>query len=225
MERTAAETRDLSARLKYLHEAAHVLALSSPETSAFLETQYSHLLAENDLTAPDLRKREVCGACGTILIPGLSCSITQETAQPGRPATKRSKVEKRGASKNAKDSNSCKMKIYSCLRCSSKTRLRIPSSKARMDTRRRARASTAETTTSAVNASTQATAPVPQAAAGATGPAIEPSNPAPAAANASSKKRAKARKGGLQAMLANSKKDTSASKGFGLDLMDLMRSE
>ncbi|OMP88319.1 hypothetical protein BK809_0003076 [Diplodia seriata] len=213
MDRTAAETRDLSARLKYLHEAAHVMALASPETSSFLESQYSHLLAENDLIPPESRKREVCGACGTILIPGISCTVTQEQVPPRKSKKKGSKVQKLGQSEAGKG---CKMKIYSCLRCSSKARLQIPSKKARMGTRKPARSPSGESPAPTTAAITQTPAAEPDA------PATAPANPAPA--NANSKKRAKARKGGLQALLANSKKETNPSKGFGLDLMDLMRS-
>lgn len=221
MDRTAAETRDVSARLKYLHESARVMALISPETSSFLESQYSHLLAENDLSPPDSRKREVCGACGTIFIPGISCTITQEQTRPIAPKTKGNKVQKPGPSEPGK----CfQVKIYSCLRCSSKTRLQIPSSKARMGTRKPVKNPVVEAT--AVTAQlAQTPAAEPGAAKSAAAPATTPANPAPAATNASSKKRAKARKGGLQAMLANSKKETKSSKGFGLDLMDLMRSD
>jgi len=43
-----------------------------------------------------------------------------------------------------------------------------------------------------------------------------------ASTNSSAKQRAKVRKQGLQAQLAKSKTDT-AGKGFGLDLMDLMK--
>lgn len=220
MELSAAETRDLSARLKYLHKAAHVLAMASPETSSFLESQYSHLLAENELAAPESRRREVCGACGTILIPGLSCSVTQEMGQPGRPRKRSSKVEKRETSNRGKDSSSCRTKIYSCLRCSSKTQLQIPTSKARMNTPKSGKALVGDTSIPVVAASAQTAA---AKSSGATSVAPSPT-PAPVVGNANSKKRAKARKGGLQAMLANSKKDTSSSKGFGLDLMDLMRS-
>ncbi|KAL1644733.1 hypothetical protein SLS58_004195 [Diplodia intermedia] len=197
MDRTAAETRDLSARLKYLHEAARVIALASPETSAFLESQYSHLLAENDLIPPDSRKRE-------------------EQVPPRKPKKKGSKVQKPGQPESGKG---CKMKIYSCLRCSSKARLQIPSNKARMGTRKLAKSPSGEPPTPTTAAITQTPAAGPEAAAA---PATAPANPAPA--NANSKKRAKARKGGLQALLANSKKETNPSKGFGLDLMDLMRS-
>ncbi|KAH7027075.1 hypothetical protein B0J12DRAFT_584542 [Macrophomina phaseolina] len=192
--------REISARLKYLDEAAHLLALASPETSSFLESQYSYLLAENDLAGPPSRKKDVCNACGTILVPGISCTVKQEAVAPAKPTRKGGKVE------TPKVSKSSKMKIYSCSRCSSKTRLPIASNKARMNTPKSMKVSS-----------------VP--ASNAAPPADAPATPAPAASNASSKKRAKARKGGLQALLANSKKDTSSSKGFGLDLMDLMRSE
>ncbi|OJD37779.1 rnase p rpr2 rpp21 snm1 subunit domain-containing protein [Diplodia corticola] len=218
MDRTAAEARDLSARLKHLDGAAHVLALASPETSSFLESQYSHLLAENDLNPPESRTREVCGACGTILIPGILCTVTQEQARPRKPKEKGSKVQKPEPSEAGK----CyKMKTYSCLRCSSKTRLQVPSSKTRMGARKPAKATAVAMPPLTTAACTQTQA----VESGAAVPAVAPASPAPAAANVSSKKRAKARKGGLQALLANSKKETKPANGFGLDLMDLMRSD
>ncbi|EKG19462.1 RNAse P Rpr2/Rpp21 subunit [Macrophomina phaseolina MS6] len=219
MERSATEMREISARLKYLDEAAHLLALASPETSSFLESQYSYLLAENDLAGPPSRKKDVCNACGTILVPGISCTVKQEAVAPAKPTRKGGKVE------TPKVSKSSKMKIYSCSRCSSKTRLPIASNKARMNTPKSMKVSVAATSMAAGAGSARPTGSKSVPASNAAPPADAPATPAPAASNASSKKRAKARKGGLQALLANSKKDTSSSKGFGLDLMDLMHSE
>jgi RNase P subunit RPR2 len=49
------------------------------------------------------------------------------------------------------------------------------------------------------------------------------SRPITAAANSNSKKRAKARKGGLEALLATKKASEAQQSGFGLDLMDFMK--
>lgn len=54
--------------------------------------------------------------------------------------------------------------------------------------------------------------------------AVQPeSNSGTVSANSSSKRRAKARKGGLGALLASKKASDTASTGFGLDLMDFMK--
>ncbi|KAF2142927.1 uncharacterized protein K452DRAFT_297444 [Aplosporella prunicola CBS 121167] len=198
------ESKHLSARLNFLHKAAHSLALSSPETSSFLQSQYGLLLAEN------ARRREVCNACGIIFIPGWSSHVSQETSK----SRKKTKVSK------ASDNAAPKMTIYTCLRCHSKTPFQAPPAKERLKARKLPHALKEESLPSSSSAS------------GVTAPAAQqqqqqqqqqqPPPPVATSANASSKKRAKTRKqGGLAAMLASSKKPES--KGFGLDLMDFMQ--
>ncbi|KAK7549489.1 hypothetical protein IWX49DRAFT_36969 [Phyllosticta citricarpa] len=211
------ETKDFAARLRFLDESARLLSFGAPETSSFLEAQHDRLLVEHGMTVPETRRREVCSACGTILIPGYSCKVLHERKRPA--AAQRKGLEGRIAKqKDARKVSNCddgKEKVYLCSNCHSETRVPLPAARARINKAKKgiqaplpeAQASSSETSTTAG----------PSAAVAEKGLS--------STANVSSKKRAKARKGGLQAMLANSKKESKpASQGFGLDLMDLMRS-
>ncbi|KAK8251820.1 hypothetical protein IWZ00DRAFT_252335 [Phyllosticta capitalensis] len=218
MARPAVESKDLSIRLKFLDESAHLLSFGAPETSSFLEAQHDQLLRENGIKVPESRRREVCGACGTILIAGHSCKVLLDRRQPPAEQMKGAKRRK-PESKVAPSSDfvNRKEKIYVCSNCHSGTRVTLPALKA---------------STFKVKKGVAASAPAPDVRASSTesgnvstpGPSVAEKSQS-GTANVSSKKRAKARKGGLQAMLANSKKESKpTSSGFGLDLMDLMRS-
>ncbi len=57
----------LSARLKHMHVCARTLAMSSPSTAAFIESQIDKLVMEHDMPITAARRREICGACGSIM--------------------------------------------------------------------------------------------------------------------------------------------------------------
>ncbi|KAK7536176.1 uncharacterized protein J3D65DRAFT_406832 [Phyllosticta citribraziliensis] len=202
------ETKDFSARLRFLDDSARLLSFGAPETSSFLEAQHDRLLVENGMAVPELRRREVCGACGTILIPGHSCRILQERKQPAAVQDNgaNGRISKQKGTRKAVKGGDGKEKVYVCSKCHSETRIPLPTPKARMNKMKKGtHDAAAETSESGVE------------------PVAE--RPVSSVANVGSKKRAKARKGGLQAMLASSRKENKpASQGFGLDLMDLMRS-
>jgi RNase P subunit RPR2 len=181
------------ARLKFLKEAAQLLYVTSPSSSATLGAARNKLIEERDLDIEASRKewnalrREVCGACGNLMLPGWSCEVTREL----RPMPKKKDSTKK--SRREKDV------VYSCLRCHRRTVQPLPTAPVRR-LRKETRSIKAQKTE-------------PTAAA----PSTAHENKEVKSANASSKQRAKARKGGLQAMLAKSK---THSKG--LDLMDFM---
>lgn len=195
----------LQARLRFLNDSAHLIAVGSPTTSAVLSSHYNKLLAENDLDLQaskkdqDSRRREVCGACGSLMIPGWSCHVIQGNIKP-KEAQRAKKISRKPTSKLEK------AKVYSCLRCHRKTVQPIVARESKVILKKPivSKSQTIQHATSAAPASITESA------------------------NASSKKRAKARKqGGLQAMLAKSKTESlgPSSRGFGLDLMDLMKSD
>ncbi|OCL02204.1 hypothetical protein AOQ84DRAFT_191726 [Glonium stellatum] len=202
----------LQARLKFLNDSAHIVAIGSPTTSAVLGSQHDKLLVENDLDLQaskkdqDSRRREVCGACGSLMIPGWSCHVAQKSIKPKE--AKRAKKDLRRPIGGLE-----KAKVYSCSRCYRKTVQPVVAreSTVLLKNSRVSKPQTFQPTTSTAPASI-----------------TEDASTIPKSANASSKKRAKARKqGGLQAMLTKSKAEPSGpnSGGFGLDLMDLMRSD
>jgi ribonuclease MRP protein subunit SNM1 len=197
----------LSARLRYMSDAAHLLATIEPTTSAYLMSQCHDVMFDNDLEPTDTHKRQACGACGNIIVPGRSGTIRKEVAglvgkeRPGRSNHRRTDVK-----------HQARAMVYTCASCSRTTRFPLTNSiptairkKSKHDSR---------------SASLQAS--LTSSALHKTQPSVEV--PISTSVNASSKKRAKSRKqGGLQALLAK-KNESASTGGFGLDLFDLMKS-
>lgn len=193
---TVMELTDLvERRSNFLREAAHLLAVSSPTTSAFLGAAQDKLIEDAEL---DLQQKEVdalrrrfCGACGNPMIAGWSCKVAHQTQ------TRRVRKQK----KPSKDSTQpTKHIVYTCLRCERQT---VQTLQARPS--KHVRKSTAQ----------KASQPLPE-------PKQQAqevnNNKMVKSVNASSKERKKARKGGLAAMLEKSKAQNSSQGGF--DLMD-----
>ncbi|KAF1911880.1 hypothetical protein BDU57DRAFT_90407 [Ampelomyces quisqualis] len=188
-------TDQVEARASYLHEAAHLLGISSPSASAFLGSAYNKLLQDAELEVPakalDAHRREICGACGNLMIPGWSCEIKNKP--PKGETTVRNQKVKCGGLPKASPSI-----VYCCSRCHRKTEQTLQS-----QPRRRVRKAKSLVVTQANTATSDAT--------------NEDEVKKPRGVNASSKQRQKARKGGLQAMLEKNKSQNSSQ---GLDLMD-----
>jgi RNase P subunit RPR2 len=192
-----------SSKLQFLEAAAYLLAVPSPTISATLGAARDRVLESQDVDTEshskewDAIRRQFCGACGSVMIPGWSCEVRQEN----RPTTmvKGTKKDTLMHSNNRKEKDI----VYICSRCNRKTAQPL-----------RFRAATRPRGTSlrptAVN-------PIPEVK----DSSLQDATKVVKSANSSSKQRAKARKGGLQAMLAQSKNQGSASKG--LDLMDFMQ--
>jgi RNase P subunit RPR2 len=201
-------------RLRYLDGAAHLLSVESPAVSAQLLFQYNKIASKNELIPSDARKRSVCGACGSIMVPGWTCHVRSQRS--GHKKVPKRSLKKRRSSRPQKtapssvseakgvEMNELEM-VYECRVCGRATRQTVPKKPPRRP---------AKNTPPMANPST----PVKHLGVD----AIE--SPIPASANASSKKRAKARKqGGLQALLAKRKEVVEQTGDFGLDLMDLMK--
>ncbi|KAH6615320.1 hypothetical protein C7974DRAFT_63402 [Boeremia exigua] len=179
-------------RANFLREAAHLLAVSSPTTSAFLGAAQDRLIADAEVGLQpkevDALRRAFCGACGHPMIPGWSCKVAHQTATM--------RVRKQ---KPSKDSiRPVKRIVYTCLRCERQT---VQSLQTRPS--KHVRKSTAQKASQPLPEPKQ---PVPEV------------SKAVKSVNASSKERKKARKGGLAAMLEKSK--TQGSNQGGFDLMD-----
>ncbi|KAF2739991.1 hypothetical protein EJ04DRAFT_262523 [Polyplosphaeria fusca] len=191
----------LEKRILFLQKAAQKLVLTSPSISASLGAERDKLLAtqDADLEASkkdwDALRREVCGACGSLMLPGWSCAVSRESYA--------SKSNKRIQKATLKPSSGrTKFAVYTCLRCNRNTSQPLPP---RPPTRPKRLSGGTATQPDTVS----------------TGGRDE--DVVPKSVNASSKQRAKARKGGLQAMLAKSRRQGRTSPGAGLDLMDFMK--
>ncbi|KAF7950119.1 hypothetical protein EAE96_007417 [Botrytis aclada] len=190
---------ELTARLRYLNEAAHFLVTSAPTTSKYLVSQCNSLMFNHEIEQPDLSKRGSCSACGTIMILG-SVGKLEVTSQ---------RLKKKPIRKGARGTSSVKKAmIYTCGSCNKMTRHRLDPAPAVSRAKNGAVQHGAVSKPGSLPAQNLTT----------TNTMGTPST------NASSKKRAKNRKlGGLGALLAKQKASQTGSSGFGLDLMDLMK--
>lgn len=191
---TVMELPDLvERRSNFLREAAHLLAVSSPTTSAFLGAAQDRLIADAELDLHpkevDALRRAFCGACGNPMIAGWSCKVAHQTESKGVQKNKRPSKDSTQPTKHI---------VYTCLRCERQT---VQSLQARPS--RHVRKSTAQKVSQPLPEPKKQTLEVSKVV---------------KSVNASSKERKKARKGGLAAMLEKSKSQNSNQGGF--DLMD-----
>ncbi|KID98006.1 DUF866 domain protein, partial [Metarhizium majus ARSEF 297] len=183
---------ELSAGLNYLTDAAHLLRQTAPETSAHLTRQRDDLMLHNNLTQHEVQRQHVCGACGHIMIPGDKTLLKLEPREIHR-LRRQAASQKKKRQEKPNTASSGPTKLISCGHCGRDTTISLPAPEAA--TRRKiSRASAAKETVPA-----------------------EPQNQK-MTANASSKKRAKNRKGGLQALLSAQQQKSATS----LSLADFM---
>ncbi|KAJ8125520.1 hypothetical protein O1611_g8118 [Lasiodiplodia mahajangana] len=208
-------TDHIPSTLSFLTDAAHLLAFASPETSAHLMSQRNSFMFNNDLDQPDVQRQRVCGCCGHIMIVGYGDLLGIDSSKIAR----RNKRKSSSSGQKAKERpprSGCR-KTLTCEKCGRYTTINLPPP-ARVPKRRLnqvLRAAPMAVGASEATASSSRSTSAPRAGA-------LSSEPAKTTANASSKKRAKNRKQGLQALL----QQTSNSKpqaGLGLSLADFMQ--
>ncbi|KAI1123487.1 hypothetical protein F5Y10DRAFT_251783 [Nemania abortiva] len=208
-------TDHVPATLSFLTDAAHLLALTSPETSAHLMSQRNSFMFCNDLDQPDVQRQRVCGCCGHVMIAGHRDLLKIESSKIARKRKSSSSSQK---AKEIPPRSGCQ-KTLTCAKCGRYTKISIPPA-ARVPKRRPNQTSTPLPMVTIAGASdvtaSSRSASAPRAA------ALSSSEPAKTSANASSKKRAKNRKQGLQALLQQSSTSRSQA-GLGLSLADFMR--
>ncbi|KAK0747689.1 hypothetical protein B0T21DRAFT_406287 [Apiosordaria backusii] len=204
-------TVDPSPALKFLTDAGHLLALTAPETSAYILRQRNDLMFEHEIALPEVHRQHVCTACGHILAFGEDSSLTfkrdkKVLARKKQPTPPASKVEK---GKRREPRSSGPTKRIECGHCSSQIEIKLP-----------APAPIARRTVKPAHkifkaAALGATPSLPKASGSleATTSSQKPTS------NANSKKRAKSRKAGLQALLEQSKNSRPSP---GLSLADFM---
>ncbi|OAA41353.1 DUF866 domain protein [Metarhizium rileyi] len=183
-------SNQLAAGLNYLTDAAHLLLLAASETSAHLMRQRGELMFHNNLIQHEVQRQHVCIACGHIMIPGDKTILKLEPRKIQEP-------RRQGASRKSQEkpnaTSSGPTKSIWCGRCSRVTRVSLPAPE--VVTRRNATRVAIAKKSLPVQAQNQKVT-----------------------ANASSKKRAKNRKGGLQALLSGQQKNMTNS----LTLADFM---
>jgi len=130
-------TDPVELRAKYLQEAAHLLAVPSLSACAVFGIARDRLLEDSKVEVPpkdwDAIRRETCGACGVLMIPGWSCQISNRT-EPRK--------ERRKGKKDPNDPETPKTSMmYCCLRCNRKTEQMLQS-QARRNTKKAKSATT-----------------------------------------------------------------------------------
>lgn len=178
------------------------MSAAAPASAAFLETRFAQVLEDNQLQSPAYHWRSVCSACGNVLITGWSAS-----------ASRQARISKKHSDDHHAKGSAKELPVqpivHECKRCSRKTRSRPETSNLN---RTFPRTQSVTAVVAAPGLDNLTTVPTKM------------NETAPVSANANSKRRAKARKqNGLQALLEKSKSDQEQKKGFGLDLMDLMK--
>jgi hypothetical protein len=215
---------ELGPQLQFLTDAAHLLYASSPETSAFLMSRRTTLLVDHGVPVSDHQRQHVCSCCGQIMIPGQNTELKigadralsvrarararKQPRAPGAPA---------GAASSQRPGIS---KVFACGKCGSNTKLQLAAPKP-LKARRRSNGVVEHQKRLPEK---RPTAPAPAPAPASAPAAAAPTGPARLSANASSKKRAKNRKAGLQALLdQTSRQGPGASSGLGLSFSDFMK--
>lgn len=216
---------ELGPQLHFLTDAAHLLAASSPETSAFLMTRRTSLLVDHDVTVTEHQRQHVCSCCGHIMVPGQAGTelklgvdrVLKSRTRAGTGTRTRKQPKAQGAPAAAPSSSQKPgiSKVFSCGKCSRYTKLQLPPPGPLLKGRLRAKSKSKSKSKSVGQQK------LPQGNRQAVAAATEP---AKLSANASSKKRAKNRKAGLQALLdQRSGQSSSPSSGHGLSLSDFMK--
>ncbi|PSS22528.1 hypothetical protein M430DRAFT_18076 [Amorphotheca resinae ATCC 22711] len=192
------ESSELSARLRFLNDSAHLLATTTPATSKYLMSRYHSLMFERELEQSDAQRRRACGACGTIMILGWEATLQMESRRPRR----------KNSSQKRDVQTPSKAIVYKCESCSRITRFNTPPPAPRR-----------KIGSSRTKSSLGTGVPTPSQAKEA-----NPNTGVAPSTNSSSRKRAKTRKqSGLEAILARKKASEASTSGFGLDLMDFMK--
>lgn len=180
----AMASQHLAIDLAYLSNAAYMLRGCAPETSAHLMRQRADLLHHSGLSPNEAQQQHVCRACGHIMILGQASSVRM---QPCKTQRRRSgEKAQQGQRKSLPVTGPTK--TISCGFCGSITTIGIPPP-GRITHRRIGKKGTSSTAQT-MGSENQAKKPT---------------------ANASSKKRAKHRKGGLQALLSSQQQTSGPS--------------
>lgn len=222
----------LPATLGFLTDAAHLLARTSPEISGHLMTERNSLMFNHEIQQSDIQRQHVCGCCGHIMIPGQGSKLKLETNKAlRRKVTRRKEPERSATSTSTKaELNETKpthktRKRFECGMCGRYTIIAIPPAAPVSRNRPKQPATNpgAHTNQSSIPVNTSA-GHVSQAGAGAGAVRVPSEISKTPSANASSKKRAKSRKQGLQALLQQSQASKSSSSGgLGLSLSDFLK--
>ncbi|SCN73441.1 uncharacterized protein FFC1_01791 [Fusarium fujikuroi] len=173
---------ELPGTIDFLTDAAHLLRATAPETSAHLMSQRGHLLQQHGVTLSDFQRQHVCGGCGIIMIPGQEATLKLDARKSLQRKKAKSKKPSGNSTPKATEDLQGPCKILHCDNCQRDTKIVMPPPGPAV------RRKTAQSKVKKVST-----------------PIEQPKQ----TSNASSKKRAKNRKAGLQALLSGQKQQTT----------------
>jgi hypothetical protein len=202
-------SNEATATLRFLTDAGHLLAGAVPETSAYLLRRRNELMFEHEMPLSDRQRQNVCGCCGHIVLLGLGSELQVEAGKrtgKGPRSTRGLKVNK--ARGKPLQTRSGPTKAITCGHCGRFTKVELPAP--------------APITRHKVKAGKPPKASGPGVNLSLSSASQEPPSQK-SSANASSKKRAKSRKAGLQALLNQSNAARNTGPGLGLSLADFMQ--
>ena len=209
----------ITARARYLDESAHLLASTSPAISRHLRSQLRKLATDQNLGLSDVQIKEACGACGNLMIPGWTTRTYRENGTSKRSINRnasRRAIARNASPQTQNEEAAVRAICHECLICN---RVARESLAAPRKASKEHQEPTPPSKSAAATTRTPNVTHIPAKSG--------PGSPASSSTNASSRRRAKARKqSGLQALLAKKKEESLSgglSTGFGLDLMDLMK--
>jgi hypothetical protein len=214
MERTAPDNT-LPLSLQFLKSAASLMAQRAPSSAAQLGATYNELMFANEMRLSDDQRREICGGCGGLSTRESPCLIEETVNRSESSAKEGASNKSKNLSKQAHTPFAKRLdasSVYVCQRCRRKTQLSISSTQHRSTLHR-------DSSTRSLSKDSASSSAVPPGL-----PVSSFAKPTATSASVSSKKRAKSRKGGLQALLAKKQDNQQGTGAFGLDLMDLMKS-
>ncbi|KAK0706507.1 hypothetical protein B0T26DRAFT_656040 [Lasiosphaeria miniovina] len=200
---------DLSAALKFLSDAGHLLASASPEISASIMSHRNSLMFENELAQPDTERQRVCGCCGYIMILGHGSSLDMRHEKAAKTKLRSLAGGKRKEAR-VQEPRFGPTKVLTCGHCGRLTEVKLPAP-------RRIARRTARTPKAGKPGPPLSTSAPPQLQ-----PVQDIAPSLKSNANANSKKRAKTRKAGLQALLDQASSSRNSKLGLGLSLADFM---
>ncbi|KAI5795071.1 hypothetical protein EDC01DRAFT_69921 [Geopyxis carbonaria] len=217
----------VTAQLKHLREAAYALSKTSPAVSAHLMSRFHSISSEKGVSLSVLDQRAWCSACGTIRVTEQTDTFFIEGNRPQiRMNSRENQYEDRDPSEPSQ-------MAYTCGACGKITTEDISTRPPKKQAKKRTQSegigptnhlSVAETSTSGIGGVVTPDRPEPPMAA---------SRHPQASGNSSRPSRKKTRKGSsLSSLLAAQRQTEGAGNGrglngvgggFGLDLMDLMK--
>ncbi|KAK0385920.1 hypothetical protein NLU13_7095 [Sarocladium strictum] len=181
----------------FLTDAAHLLRVSAPETSAHLMRHCADLLQQNGIPLPENHHQHSCASCGHIMIPGHDASSIQ--LRRAGPRAKRSRAASASAKTDPPPSASNALrKQMLCGLCGRVNSFKLDNGPRAARQNRKRPSVLAEPTPVSIP---------------------EDASSLKKQSNANSKKRAKNRKAGLQSLLAAGQSQKSKS----LSLSDFMK--